>query len=338
MIRFRELLRCVGVDEEASGVVVPIGGTNLVLLDTEGGKPLEVISTHPAIEVKEIDGTAIRSKLIDSNIEVQQPDVDPQLTAAMLPTSMFWYDKPRFFEIRGTRVPVGFPGASIQAWGAGQKRRLETSLMAVVLDEKKVKIAIRNVQIADGNGRPTFQTSKPVDANKEKANMDAVWQRQANITFDLISTDPVFINDKDPTTRAKLGRAFGMNEPDNAVFPAEIDVITLESFFAELKVPGALLTFFVVDKLKGGTSGSTRSSGVIFISGSQKRQTTFAHEAGHFFRNSGANGSWNNPGHTYNPDKDQDKRELMRDGGAGWKVTWNLVKQTQTFFQNHKGL
>jgi hypothetical protein len=334
MIRFRELLRCVGVDEEASGMVVPVGGTNLVLLDTAGGKELSVISNHPAVEVGEIDGTAIRRKLIDTNIEVQQPDVDPQFTAEMLPTSMFWYDKPRFFEIRGT-VPVGFPGASIQAWAG---RRLETSLTAVVLDEKKVKIAIRNVQIADGNGRPTFQTSKPVDANKEKANMDAVWQRQANITFDLISTDPVFINDKDPTTRAKLGRAFGMNEPDNAVFPAEIDVITLESFFADLKVPGALLTFFVVDKLKGGASGSTRSSGVIFISGSQKRQTTFAHEAGHFFRDSGANGSWTYRDHTYNPDKDQDIRELMRDGGAGWKVTWNLVKETQTFFQNHKGL
>src|SRR6476646_4226761 len=102
MIRFRELLRCVGVDEEHQppGVVIAQKRTTMVLLDTDGGKRLNVISTHPAIAVKQVDGTAMRSRLIDLNIEVNQPDVDPLFKEAMLPTSMFWYDKPTFWEIR----------------------------------------------------------------------------------------------------------------------------------------------------------------------------------------------------------------------------------------------
>src|SRR4030095_5719011 len=101
MIRFWELVRCVGVDEDAQpfpGMVVPFGGSNIVVLDTDG-KDLKVGTDHQGIAIEEFDATELRKKLIDKNIELSQVGVDPLYREAMMPTSMFWYTKPRFFRI-----------------------------------------------------------------------------------------------------------------------------------------------------------------------------------------------------------------------------------------------
>ena len=62
---------------------------------------------------------------------------------------------------------------------------------------------------------------------------------------------------------------------------------------------------------------------------------TSAHEAGHFLGYNSKSGSkpWDSQGHTLetdpktgNEDRAEDIKMLMRGGGAGWKIPFNLVK------------
>jgi hypothetical protein len=330
MFRFRELLRCSGVDEEATppGIMVPLGGSNVVLLDTDGAD-VEVGARSRAIRVKEIDGAEIRKKLIETNIAVNQPGIDSAFRDAMLPTSMFWYYKPRIFEIRSHKLPVSFPGAEV--WAKQKGRGAETKLKVVVLEEKKVKVAIHNVLVTGPDGKSALHSKQRCDPQQEVKNMNAVWNPQANVSFELVSSTDVIVDLRDQAIRSKLGRALGLSDPGGAVIAPNIQPGKLGGFFKELAPSAAAISFFYVGALAGGSSGTATPSGV-FVSESQKGMTTFAHEAGHFLRNKASNGAWTNKGHTYNKNSDQDVRELMRDGGAGWKVTWRMVKECRQFF------
>jgi hypothetical protein len=317
-------------------MVVPLGGSNLVLLETNG-KPVEVRSSHRAVRVEEIDGTDIRRKLIDTNIAVNQPDVDSLYKEAMLPTSMFWYNKPRFFRVSGNTVPLGFSSAKEKAFSgalvqAFSGRKVEATLRVVVLDTMTVRVAIRNVQVPDGGGGFRFHSRRPCDPQNELTMMNAVWTPQANLAFELVSSEPALVDDRDAGTRAELGKAFGLRDPDTAVFPPEIDPPKLSAFFKKLSNPAAHVNLFVVDRMKGGPSGVMTPLGVGFIA-SNRYPTTFAHEAGHFLLGHAENGQWLDMGHTYNKDKDEDLRELMRDGGSGWKIPFDMVKTVRTFFE-----
>jgi hypothetical protein len=291
---------------------------------------LQVKSNHAGIKVEEIDGSDIRRKLIDMNIAVNQPGVDPQFKEAMLPTSMFWYDQPRFFRIHGqNRVP--FPGALVQALSGG---KVQARLQVVALDKMVVKVAIRNVQVPGHDGRFVSHSKVPSKPDEERDNMHAVWSPQSNITFELVSSEPAIVDDRNASTKAELAKSMGLKDPSTAVFPPEIEPLKFREFFKKMMVDQAHITFFVVDKLTGGRSGNMSPLGLGFIAGNHGA-TTFAHEAGHFLGGHVENGQWHDLGHTFNKDRDQDVRELMREGGAGWKIPFDLVKTFRGFFRRH---
>jgi hypothetical protein len=336
MIRFWELERCAGVDEDYKpfpGMVVPFGGSNVVVLDTNG-TDLKVAAKHRGVEIEEFDATELTKKLAEKKTELSKPAVDTQLRDSLIPTLPSQYTKPRFFRIHGKKHTIDFPGELVEA-KAGDK--VATALRVVVLDAMSVKIAIRNVRVHDDQGNIVFHPKTQADPAKERDGMNAVWAPQANLTFDLIASEPALLDDRDKETRLALGKGFGLRDPDTAMFPPEIDPPKVQGAFEKYLVDGSDATFFVVDKIRGGDSGRTLPTfpvGMCFIR-SNHGLTTFAHEAGHYLGGERVAGGWKDLTHTVDQDKGKDVRMLMRDGGAGWKIPFDLTEKFRGFFKRH---
>jgi hypothetical protein len=338
MVAFQEVFRRSGIDERRSppGMVVPLGGDNIVAL-IDPGRKLKFEPAH-ALEIKEIDAAQIRTRVIQVRDTFSEPDIDPQLKAASLP-AIFNGDA-RFFEIKG-RGKINFPGLVVIARSAN--KTMEAKLQVVVLPEIKVKVAMRNVMVAGSGGAPAFHAKKPCSPQDELLTMNRVWRTQANIAFELVPSDWLVIDDSLAAVKQELANAFGMKDTSLATFPDVIEVEKLKGFFVKHKVPGAHLTIFCVDKLLSNGSfpnGSfARGLDLAFIS-SQRGPNTSAHEAGHFlgYYSKSATKPWDSQGHTLETDpktgkenRAEDIKMLMRAGGAGWKIPFNLVKEFRDF-------
>ena len=236
---------------------------------------------------------------------------------------------------------VNFPGGQIRA-GSGKKA---VTLRAVVLDRMTVKISIYNVQMRDENGAPAFHAKKPCDPDNEVKNMNLVWTLQANIDFDLVSSGPLLLDDGKKSVREAIAKALGLNAKE-APLPAIIDPVALEGVFKDLrdeKNDGSDFTFFLVDKLQiphgDIPTGKTRAkSGFAYIAATHS-ETTFAHEMGHYLGGEYVAGEWTALGHLGEKlfPASQYIRLLMRDGGSGWKISFEEARKFRGFFERRKG-
>ena len=339
MAAFQEVFRRSGVDEgrRPPGMVVPLGGDNIVAL-IDPGRKLKV-ERIAGLEIKEIDGAEIRTRVMQARNTFSEPDIDSQLRAASLPAT-FTGDA-RFFKIKGLGK-IGFPGVAVNARSAGRKW-IEATLYVAVLPEIKIKVAFRNVMVPGSGGAPAFHAKKPCNDQPELLTMNNIWRPQANIRFERVPSDWVVIDDSQAAVKQELANAFGMKDASLATFPDVIEVEKLKGFFVKHKVQGAHLTIFCVDKLwSNGYSpnGSfARGLDLAFIS-SQRGPNTSAHEAGHFlgYYSKSATKPWDSQGHTLETDpktgkenRAEDIKMLMRGGGAGWKIPFNLVKEFRDF-------
>jgi hypothetical protein len=340
MAAFQEVFRRSGVDERRSppGMVVPFGGANIVAL-IDPGKKLKVDPNAHALEIKEIDGTDIRKRVAEVRATFSAPDVDKQLSAASLPAT--FSGDARFFEIKGRKKPIGFPGLEVMARSPSGK--IEARLFVAVLREITIKVAFRNVMVPAGGSVPAFHAKKPCNAEHELPTMNSVWKPQANIRFEVVPSDWLVIDDSQPAVKQELAKAFGMNDASLATLTDVVDIEKLKSFFVKHKVNGAHLTIFCVDKILSNGSypnGSfARGLDIAFIA-SKRGPNTTAHEAGHFlgYYSKSSTKPWDSQGHTLEIDqvtKKEDRAEdikmLMRGGGAGWKIPYNLVKEFRDF-------
>jgi hypothetical protein len=338
MVAFQEVFRRSGIDERRSppGMVVPLGGDNIVAL-IDPGRKLKFEPAH-ALEIKEIDAAQIRTRVMQVRDTFSEPDIDPQLRAASLP-AIFNGDA-RFFQIKG-RGKIALPGLVVIARSAN--KAIDAKLQVAVLPEIKIKVAFRNVMVPGSGGAPAFHAKNPCNEQPELLTMNNVWRPQANIHFERVPSDWVVIDDSQPAVKQELANAFGMKDTSLATFPDVIEVEKLKGFFAKHKVPGAHLTIFCVDKISSNGSfpnGSfARGLDLAFIS-SQRGPNTSAHEAGHFlgYYSKSATKPWDSQGHTLETDpktgkenRAEDIKMLMRGGGAGWKIPFNLVKEFRDF-------
>lgn len=347
MAAFVEVFRCFGVDERRSppGMVVPSIGYNTVAL-IDPGRKLKIEPNSHALDIKEVNGAEMLNRNIGIRNTFSEPGMDPQTKAALLPATL--NGDARFYEIWGRKKPIGFPGLEVVARSAG--RKIEAKLNVAVLPKIKIKVAIRNVMIPGSGGVPVFHAKKPASQQDEMLVMNNVWKPQTNIRFELVPSDWLVIDDSQPAFKQELAKAKGMKDASLATFHSRVDGRKLADIFAKHKVPGAHLTFFVVDQV--WSSGeqvngvSISSHGISFIS-STRGPTTFAHEAGHFLGGHMHHGTkaWDGLDHTLErdpktgkPDDKEDIRMLMRDGGAGWKIPFDLVKQFRGFFDRHPEL
>jgi hypothetical protein len=208
-----------------------------------------------------------------------------------------------------------------------------------VFDLMKIKLAIGNVTVPDDNGRPVYHADKPCDPQKECDQMNAIWTPQTQIAFDLISSDPIFLDDREKSIREDIAKALGLTAKEGS-FPENVDTGKLRNIFNKLKNPNADLTIFVVQKIQSKTSTSLPNGvtdgelGFCVLAGGHGPSTA-AHEAGHFlFGDRGKDGKWVDLGHPW-LSTDPDKTPLMRDGGAGFKIQFDLALQARTFFKRH---
>jgi hypothetical protein len=340
MTGFQEVFRRSGVDEGRSppGIVVPFGGSNIVAL-IDPGRKLKIDPYVHALEIKEIDGADIRKRVAQVRDTFSGPDVDPQLRDASLPAT--FNNDARFFEIKGRKKTIGFPGLEVLARSAGKK--IEARLFVAVLPEIKIKVAFRNVMIPGSGGAPAFHAKKPCNEQDELLTMNRVWKPQANISFELVPSEWLVIDDSQATVKKEIAAAAGMKDESVATLSDRIVVENLKSFFVKHKVKGAHLTIFCVDKVWSNGSqvngAHARGLDIAFIS-SQRGPSTSAHETGHFLGHYSKSSTkpWDSQGHTLEVDpktrkenRPEDIKMLMRGGGAGWKIPYNLVKEFRDF-------
>ena len=193
-----------------------------------------------------------------------------------------------------------------------------------MVDQIVVKVAIRNVRARDAQGTMRYHAKRPCDPVAEVAQMNDVWRPQANIVFELVTSGDLEVDRNDPKTQGELRTAYGLKSP--ASFTAESPVWADKNsgWFAQHRVPGTHMTFFVVHKIHSGgdpvygrggvTANGTmnRPLGVSFIS-DLRLPSTFAHEAGHFIGDM--------------PHEGTDTTLLMRGEGAGYKIPFELAKR-----------
>jgi hypothetical protein len=324
--RFQEILRCHGVDQNAAphpGMVVPFKGENQVVLETSG---MDLVVQSPTIKVQEFFTHELTTRMLQEvQKELSKPNVDRQERDAYMPTTG-WHT-PRFFRVSGA-VKIGFPGTVVnvvpRSARGGRPAAPAAALQVAVVDQIVVKVAIRNVLARDAQGTMRYHAKRPCDPVKEVAQMNAIWTPQTNIVFELVPSGDLRVDHTDPKTQDELRAAYGMKSP--ASFAAESTVWADKNsgWFAQHRVPGTHITFFVVHKLhsggdpvygKGGITAlgtMNRPSGVSFIS-DLRLPSTFAHEAGHFVGDM--------------PHEGTDHTLLMRGEGSGYKISFELAKR-----------
>ena len=329
--RFLEILRCHGVDQDASPprMIVPFHGgrgENQVVLETYGMK-LDVEAANPAIKLQEYDGRELTAQLL-RHVEggLSQPHVDRQQRAAYMPSTA-WHN-PRFFRVLGMSS-TDFPGTFVKVVPRSMPGRRALSpvatLQVAVVDRMVFKVAIRNVRARDQQGNVRLHAKQPCDPEGEVANMNAIWTPQTNIVFELVPSTDLVVDHNDPETQAELRQLHGLKPGYSATFEpgTQVHAEKYSRWFAKHKVKGTHMTFFLVHQilssgdLEYGRSAyyplgtMNRELGVSFISGTRWPRT-FAHEAGHFV------------GQMWHEGADE---ELMGGEGGGYKITFERARK-----------
>jgi len=181
--------------------------------------------------------------------------------------------------------------------------KAEATLKVVVLDKKTVKVAIRPAQVPDG--KQLVSLGNAADAQKLLDEMNAIWNPQANVYFELGRTDAATIDGVSPQADA-------------------IEMQKLPKGFLDERDSGSALTFFLVRKvMDGGTAdkGATNAKERVSLIADSRSDSTMAHEAGHFLGALTAEGKYDSEyGH---PEKSEEM--LMHVHHTGKKIPYSAI-------------
>jgi hypothetical protein len=334
MAKFSEVFRCSGVDDSPNipgksaaepGMIVLAKGWNLVAL--ENGPRLRVHCDNQNIRIEELQETAvIKLARLLLNFKLSVLNVDAQFRDSYMPHILS--SNARFFKIHGG-AQVDGPVTLLKASAGGH---VEAKIRVVVLDLMHVKLAFGNVVVPGEDGRPVFHADNPSDPKQEVDQMNAIWTPQTQIAFDLISADPILINDRDKSIREEIARSLGLIAKEGS-FPENVDTAKLRTVFNRCRNTQADLTIFVVQRIHLKSEqprGWTDKDYNFCVLSSSHGPCTAAHEAGHYFFAEIQNGMWHNLDHPW-ADNNPDKTPLMRDGGAGFKIQFDLALQARKF-------
>jgi hypothetical protein len=342
MAKFSEIFRCSGVDDNPNvpgksaaepGMIISAKGWNLVAL--EDGPRLRVHCDNQNIRIEELQETAvIKLARLFINFKLSVLNVDPQFRDSYMPNILS--SNARFFKIHGG-AQVDGPVTVLKASAGGN---VEAKIRVVVLDLMHVKLAFGNVVVPGEDGRLVFHADNPSDPHQEVDQMNAIWTPQTQITFDLISADPIPINDRDKSIREEIARSLGLIAKE-APFPENVDAAKLRTIFNRCKNTQAHLTIFVVQRIQfkhEQPNGWTDPEWNFCVLSSGHGPSTAAHEAGHhlFGELKDEDKKWHNLKHPW-ADNNPDKTPLMRDGGAGFKIQFDLALQARKFISKHYG-
>jgi hypothetical protein len=289
---FREVAKYSGVDENlpsgGQGIVIPSGGSTLVIL--QDGRGLDVRSTLPSkVYVYEFKTSQERAGAVRNASNPSEA------------IRRFDDDSWRIFRIKAD-APVGFDKVKVEAKRTNAPKA-EATLKVIVLDKKTVKVAIRLAQVRDG--KQLVSLGKAADPDTLLKEMNAIWNPQANVYFELGRTDAATIDGLSPQA-------------------GPIEMQKLPQSFLDERDSGSALTFFLVHYVKdGGTPdlGSTIAEEQVSLIGKSRSDSTMAHEAGHFLGSLNEKGTYSSKyGH---PEKSQEM--LMHADHTGNKIPYSAV-------------
>jgi hypothetical protein len=205
-------------------------------------------------------------------------------------------------------------------------------LQVVVVEEKPIKLAIRNLRVFDpDSGGLVDHPKRPSDGSEDQIDMNAVWIPQANISFSLVSTDPLVIDDRDPATQKELAEALGLSSVDAAHISEVINPRKLVNVITKRNKTSADFTILVARKaidLGDIVDGVTIPAGRFAVVTDLRDITTMAHEAGHFIGGHTSSGGWIDEPDNYSKGN---IRLLMRGGGAGFKIGFEFAMRCRRF-------
>jgi len=162
---------------------------------------------------------------------------------------------------------------------------------------------IRPVQVR--NDKQLLSLGNAADPKKLPDEMNAIWNPQANVYFELGRTDAATIEGLSPQADA-------------------IEMQKLPKGFLDERDSRSALTFFLVRKVTdGGTAdkGATNAKERVSLIADSRSDSTMAHEAGHFLGALTAEGKYDSEyGH---PEKSQEM--LMHVHHIGKKIPYSAV-------------
>lgn len=206
-----------GVESHPPRMIVPRGSSNIVGLT--GPANLRLVTKNPNIRIKEISAGSLFS------------DVMHVLLIILGGT--------RLFRISGN-VRVGKDGALVHAVRPGSSSKPEASLYVTVLDQRRVRLAIRPVQVrAQGSNSVGYHSKLPLNAEEACADMNAIWTPQANIVFELTSKAVAV-----PTEEAIKTVSHGAK-----TLRKQLDPDTVAPVFKALVTPDVDFTIFRVESV-----------------------------------------------------------------------------------------
>jgi hypothetical protein len=283
--KFREVTKYSGVDEDLSpsyqGLVIPLKATSLVMLSDGAG--LTVRSNVPSmVKVREITSKYPGTLTADQTTSLKSGAL-------------------RLFEITA-EVVAGMDKAYVTAKDSkgGEKAKLKV----LVLRPRPATISIRPVFVMDGTKAVPLTNDKSSAQSLVDA-MNAIWIPQANVVFTLESPDKAVIKGLSPQAKG-------------------VD-ITHEDILKELIVAKGSakgLTAFMVNQAYDNrklVNGVTNAQVGIALISDTRRDTTLAHEAGHYLGAVDEKGKFIS---TYGHPGSQSIEMLMRDEGSGRKIPY----------------
>src|SRR5258707_702016 len=167
--KFRDIFANQGVDDDGVNtptIIVPLHGSNIVALT--GGKGIRPVPVGKSSNIK--------------IAEVNRAIFDFVRLMGAEPASPFSADT-RIFEIDG-RLP-----------GESDVKAGDAKLHVAVLKPRSVKIAIRPVQVRNDSGAIVLHAQVTFDIPKLVEMMNQIWTAQTNIVFELVSSDPILVDD-----------------------------------------------------------------------------------------------------------------------------------------------
>ncbi len=307
-VEFRELFANAGFSRETAtggpGIVVPQNGIGLFVFD--GGRDFKVApEVKDLLRVDELRGDQVQHAINTAPFPRSTAEKARALT--LLKSGSL-----KLFRITAN-AHIGM-GMKIEARNPA-KKKVEATLKVTVLKRKRVKIAIRPVQVRDEKGTPVNSSEKATDPKVLLEQMNDIWTPQANVVFELSKTDPVIVD------RLKPGQE------------ADITDKALKADLIDKKDSAADLTFFLVKRAVNKTSkdlGVTNSEAGISLISDDRSDSTMAHEAGHYLGSLSESGKFSmRYGH-----QGFDENLLMRDGGAGRKIPYGLATDFNKGYRN----
>jgi hypothetical protein len=298
---FREVAAYSGVDDKlpsgGQGIVIPSGGSTLVIL--EDAKGLDVQSTIP-------------SKIHVYEFTTKQERAGAAKNASNPAEALRRFEENswRIFRIKAD-APVGIDKAKVEAKNT-KTGKAEATLKVIVLSKKTVKVAIRPAQVSDG--KQPVKLGSTADPQKLLDEMNAIWNPQANIYFELGRRDAATIDGLSPQAES-------------------IEMQKLPKDFLDARDSGSALTFFLVGKVTNGgqaDKGATNAKERVSLIADSRSDSTMAHEAGHFLGALTAEGKYSSEyGH---PEKSPEM--LMHVHHTGKKIPYSAVPNFNYGYQS----